>query len=232
MGYLIAGMVDAHLAWAKDRLADDAIRATKEFIGRLDIKGLTRYMGWLWSTQPIKRVLTREATPPCDQHLFDWFLWYGMPLSSGTTRLASTDVPGLLLYHPINPDPRPWSRIAHTYLERPQGHFISKITKQTKLAYVAHIVLRAAYILKLYGEEEESAFLTAFVGDNDKFRHVWHNRQKVEARLTCDPKLQRLKDRIHAHGGPRRGLLEEMVGEDFALIIENREGGTVRLHYA
>ncbi|KXS95596.1 hypothetical protein AC578_10108 [Pseudocercospora eumusae] len=166
---LLACLVEAHYDWAEDASLDAAMKAfgrARELFKIYGERGneFVKIPSWI-----LFRLVRADIT--CDASLYDNLIDYHHQMKKSDSRpfLWKFQLGMLALYHPSNPDPRPfltWSR----------GCRVSNMRTKAG-ASIASYMLMAAYVLRHQSRADEASKLESFV---EKYSPVvWQKRRTI-----------------------------------------------------
>ena len=193
--YLLAGFTNALIAWSPARNANKAIRAFRSFVELGYRNRFPKVLRLSNAGTTISRRLCNSEAPCCDAELFEDFV--RMQIIWISPKRHRSSQAALQLYHPTEPTAGQYYDLVMAEDEHLGEHLFVK-TRSTAQAALAHLFLRAAYILRHGGEEEKAAQLEAIVE-----RHcegIWHKRGESQRKLDRDPKLDRIRSRSQRSG--------------------------------
>ncbi|KAK5731733.1 hypothetical protein LTR17_011082 [Elasticomyces elasticus] len=181
MGQLLAGFAATQLELAPRRVADNAIKRFQRMIALREEHDIPLPLAPM--AVLLRQELRQFSCVPCDPQLFDDFLRL-LPAAEVASRHALSRA-RMLLYHPSQATAELMlgvvrSRDQAMETEHHKGH-------QAASNSLSSDVLRAAYILRLHGKDDDAMFLDGMV--EDRTPSVWHARNSIWKESRRDPKL-------------------------------------------
>ncbi|KAK3643049.1 hypothetical protein LTR56_010423 [Elasticomyces elasticus] len=181
MGQLLAGFAATQLELAPRRVADNAIRRFQRMTAFREEHDITLPLAPM--AVLLRQELQQFSCVPCDPQLFDDLLRL-LPAAEVESRHALSRA-RMLLYHPTQPTADTMlgvvrSRDQAMETEHHKGY-------QAARNSLSSDILRAAYILRLHGKDDDAMFLDGMV--EDRTPSVWHVREKIWKEARRDPKL-------------------------------------------
>ncbi|TKA67970.1 hypothetical protein B0A55_09659 [Friedmanniomyces simplex] len=187
-GRLLGALAAAHLALAPGRLADNALERYCRALGMIEQAkaACDPYPPLVAMYVVLDRALKRPTCLPCSTRGFEAFL-ASQGLVNTADRVALS-VAGLHLYHPTRPTAKPMLRLLQS--KDPMLDTVLSGSRPSGRNQMGGELLRAAYILRCEGAEDEAAFVEAVVEASTPA--VWLTRETVYRVTGTDPKLVHL----------------------------------------
>ena len=180
-GNTLVELLNARAYWAEDRTANTALECALFALEHLD--GEQVYIPT--ALMNLERQLLTDEALPCSPELYEMFLarlpavrgWRNM----STPTSVQAHLADLHLYHPSKANADLWLRLCHDDMLTIARNNRSKLNRASHL-------LRAAYLLRLEGEDEGATLLEDL--SQDLHQKPWSIRQYLYTRYRADPKLR------------------------------------------
>ncbi|PPJ55960.1 hypothetical protein CBER1_03590 [Cercospora berteroae] len=199
---LIAALARAKLYWSKDGTADDALK----FV--LDRSKYAPNLLWRdYASTAVTKALTRDDAKPCNPILFEELVEFDRgrcyKINSDETYSIYLDSAVLKLFHPTKADAKPMLAICRSK----QSLEVMLEYKENRRLLFARQVLRAAYLLRLQGDQHNARYLR----DVSVRLHEgpWAMRATLYESWKRDPKLERLHEESPFTDAVWRDIMED-----------------------
>lgn len=187
-GRLLGSLISVRIEWASDGNLDSALREYFAMIGRVKKIDPVAFP-IVAPTVVLERALSRTDTPPCDARLFDRFVRTRTLTSKPGLHRRDLIIAQLLLYHPTLPNPGPLLTAARRYHDSLESEGFRGRRQAARNSFGQNL-LRASYLLRLQGENDDADWLHSVVEQHHN--EVWTQRTRILKHFKRDPKLHHL----------------------------------------
>lgn len=189
-GKLLAGLGNAHLAWASDGSPNNALRIFRDAHRRFAKHQAA--VSFVSIGVGIDRFLKTSHVPPADEALF--MMFYHAMATWNTPNACARVQALLMLYHPSDADA---IAVCRLFRERHPffGEELFDRVSSAAATKFGIFLLRAAYILRLQNHADDATWLESIV--QSRSPGAWNLREREFRMFQSDPKLNKLRADKH-----------------------------------